>query len=85
MMHMIAATPGFAVFSPLRTSWLFTLFLAVLVLALLWKLVLYFTYLRVVGELSFRQMMVASGLLFCAVLVYESLLVALDLGKMPFI
>jgi hypothetical protein len=85
LMHIIAATPGFTAFASLRTNWLFTIFLALLVMALLWKLVLYFTYLRVVGELNFRQIVPASVLLFMAAVVYEWIVVALNLSKMPFI
>ncbi len=65
--------------------WVVTIMFAILVFALLWKLLLYFVYLRVVGGLGVRQMLVASALLFVVVVIYEWLILVLGIGKVPFI
>lgn len=65
---------------PAQLVW-FALLLAVL----LWKLLLYFIYLRVVGGLGFKQMIVASAVLFVVVILYEVAMVSLGMGQVPFI
>lgn len=66
-------------------DWTVTIMFAILVFCLLWKLLLYFMYLRVVGGLGVRQMMIASAALFVIVVIYEWLILVLGLGKVPFI
>lgn len=65
--------------------WVVTVMFAILVFALLWKLLLYFVYLRVVGGLGVRQMVLASALLFAVVVTYEWMILVLGIGKIPFI
>ncbi len=65
--------------------WLQVAWFGILAFGLLWKLLLYFIYLRVVGELGFRQMVVASAILFAVVVAYEAAMLALGLAKVPFI
>jgi hypothetical protein len=61
------------------------LWFAALLAVLLWKVLLYFIYLRAVGGLGFKQMIVASAILFAITLTYEWVIVTLGIGQVPFI
>lgn len=66
-------------------GWLQLVFFATLLAAILWKLLLYFIYLRAVGGLGFKQTIGASAILYVVVILYELAILRLGLGQVPFI